>query len=52
MSYVIPGAAVAVLGGWFLRERRYWEVLIGAMCLIAGASLAIEGAVTINALLH
>ena len=52
MALVIVGIAVAMLGVLFVRERRYWQVLIGAACLITGVYLAIDGIVTLNALLH
>ena len=52
VTYVVVGIVLAVLGVLFVRERRYWQVLIGAACLIAGAYLAIDGIVTLNAMLH
>lgn len=52
MSHVIVGIAVVVLGVLFVRERRYWQVFIGAACLIAGTYLTIDGIVTLNSLLH
>ena len=52
VSHVVVGIAVVALGVLFVRERRYWQVFIGAACLIAGAYLAIDGIVTLNALLH
>ncbi|MDE0650625.1 MAG: hypothetical protein OXI12_09815 [Gammaproteobacteria bacterium] len=52
VSYVVVGIALAVLGVLFVRERRYWQVLIGGACLAAGLYLAIDGIVTLNAMLH
>ena len=52
LSYVVVGIVLAVLGVLFVRDRRFWQVLIGAACLIGGAYLAIDGIVTLNARLH
>ena len=52
MFTVILGVAVAVLGVLIVRERRFGQVLVGAACLAVGAYLAIDGLLTINALLH
>ena len=52
VSYVVFGIALAVLGVMLVRERRYGQVLVGAACLIAGVYLAVDGIVTLNALLH
>ena len=48
----ILGITLAVLGVLLVNERRLWHVLAGAVCLAAGAYLAIDGLLTMNALLH
>ena len=49
---VHPGISLAVLGALLVNERRLWHVLAGAVCLVAGAYLAIERLLTMDALLH
>ena len=48
----ILGISLAALGALLVNERRLWHVLAGAVCLVAGAYLAIDGLLTMNALLH
>jgi len=52
VSYIVVVIALAVLGVFFVRERRYWQIHIGGACLAAGLYLAINGVVTLNAMLH
>lgn len=52
VSYVVLGIALAVLGLLLVRERRYGQMLAGAACLGLGMYLAVDGIVTLNALLH